>query len=163
MRTIFIVTALALISGAAVHAQSTQQTAKDIAMQPANDVNLKKVKIPEKLQDIEKRPYSLKKLNSCKALAAEITELDEALGPDLDEKVDKSASEKRNSTAKRVGGFAAGALIPFRGIVREVSGAAKAQRKYNTAVTAGVTRRGFIKGIGQQRGCGPSARPVSVK
>lgn len=163
MKLPLLILLLAPISFAALHAQSTKETAGDIATQPANDVNIKKLKIPQKLKDIQKKPYSLKKLNSCDAFSTEIAELNEALGPDLDEKADKTASEKRKSTAKRVGGFATGAIIPFRGLVREASGAAKAQRRFNTAVTAGVTRRAFIKGIGQERGCGQSARPVSVK
>ncbi len=161
-RPLFILL-LAPISFAALHAQSTKDTASDIATQPAQDVNAKKIKIPEKLKDIQKKPYSLKKLNSCSALIKEVKELNEVLGPDLDEKVDKESSEKRKETASRVGGSITGGIIPFRGIVREVSGAAKAQRRYNEAVTAGITRRAFIKGIGQERKCEIPARPTSIK
>ncbi len=146
-----------------LYAQSTKDTASDIATQPAQDVNVKKIEIPKKLKDIQKKPYSLKNMNSCAALIAEVKALNDALGSDLDEKGDKDASEKRKATAKRVGGSITGGLIPFRGIVREVSGAAKAQRKYNKAVTAGVTRRAFLKGIGQERKCALPARPTSVK
>ena len=146
-----------------LYAQSTKDTASDIATQPAQDVNIKKIEIPEKLKQIEKRPYSLKNMNNCAAIISEIKALNDALGSDLDEKGDKDASKKRKATAKRIGGSITGGLIPFRGIVREVSGAAKAQRKYNKAVTAGVTRRAFLKGIGQERKCALPARPTSVK
>ncbi len=163
MKLSFLILLLAPISLAALHAQSTKDTASDIATQPAQDVNAKKIKIPEKLKDIQKKPYSLKNLDSCSALIKEVNELSELLGPDLDEKVDKEASKKRKETAKRVGGSITGSIIPFRGIVREVSGAAKAQRKYNKAVTAGITRRAFLKGVGQERKCAIPARPTSVK
>jgi len=154
---------LCVTSAYAQKEESTKDTAGDIASQPAQDVNLKKLKIPPKLKAIQKKPYSLKNLNNCASLAREIAELNEVLGPDIDDKASQSASKKRKETAKRVSGSITGGFIPFRGIVREVSGAAKAQRKYNRAVVAGVTRRAFLKGIGQQKGCGQSARPTSVK
>ena len=163
MRHPILILALITLPAAALYAQSTKETASDIATQPAKDINVKKVEIPKKLKDIQKKPYSLKNLNNCSALIKEVKELSELLGPDLDEKADKEASKKRKETAKRVGGSITGGLIPFRGIVREVSGAAKAQRKYNKAVTAGITRRAFLKGIGQERKCALPARPTSVK
>ena len=59
----------------------------------------------------------------------------------------------------------ANSIIPFRSVIREISGAAAHDRRYNAAVYAGVVRRSFLKGIGQQRGCKyPSApEPASLK
>ena len=44
-------------------------------------------------------------------------------------------------------------LIPFRGIVREVSGAAPAERRLAAAIDAGFARRGFLRGVLSARGC----------
>ena len=44
-------------------------------------------------------------------------------------------------------------VIPFRGVVREVTGAAPAERQYNAAVDAGLARRGFLRGVHQTRKC----------
>jgi hypothetical protein len=45
------------------------------------------------------------------------------------------------------------ALIPFRGIVREITGAAPAQRRLNAAIDAGYARRGFLRGLHYARHC----------
>jgi hypothetical protein len=54
-----------------------------------------------------------------------------------------------------------GSLIPFRGIIRELSGANDQQRKVSTAIQAGVARRAYLKGVGQQRGCAYPARAAT--
>ena len=45
------------------------------------------------------------------------------------------------------------AIIPFRGLVREISGAAPEQRRLNDAIDAGFARRGFLRGIATSRKC----------
>lgn len=139
--------------------QSMETHARDAATTPVKDVGLKKTKIPAKLIAIQDDPYSLKGLGRCAAIIKEVKELNAVLAADINEKVDKSKAEKREETAGRVGGGLLGGLIPFRGIVREVSGAAGDERKYNRAVYAGVVRRGFLKGVGRERGCKAPARP----
>jgi hypothetical protein len=44
-------------------------------------------------------------------------------------------------------------LIPFRGLIREISGAAPAQRRLNAAIDAGFARRGYLRGVLRTRGC----------
>ena len=44
-------------------------------------------------------------------------------------------------------------IIPFRGIVRELTGAAAAQRRYADAIDAGYARRGFLRGLQTARRC----------
>ncbi len=139
--------------------QSMEEHAEDAATTPVKDVGLKKTKIPAKLIAIQDDPYSLDGLRRCSAIIKEVKELNAVLAADVNEKVDKSKAEKREETAGRVGGGLLGGLIPFRGIVREVSGAAGDERKYNAAVYAGVVRRGFLKGVGRERGCKAPARP----
>lgn len=139
--------------------ETAREHAKDAATTPAKDVGLKKTKIPAKLIAIQDDPYSLNGLRRCSAIIKEVKELNAVLAADVNEDVDKSKAEKREETASRVGGGLLGGLIPFRGIVREVSGAAGDERKYNAAVYAGVVRRGFLKGVGRERGCKAPARP----
>ena len=50
-------------------------------------------------------------------------------------------------------------ILPFRGILREVTGAAENDRALRAAYTAGMVRRGFLKGLGLGRGCKYPARP----
>lgn len=115
--------------------------------------------IPAKLKKIQKNPYSLKGLRSCAAIQREVRELNEVLGPDVNEKVDKSKAKKREETAGRVAGGAVRSIIPFSGIIGEVTGANAERRRYNKAVYAGTVRRGFLKGVGLQKGCKAPARP----
>lgn len=115
--------------------------------------------VPQKLKDIQDDPYSLGGMRNCSALIAEVRELNDVLGPDVNEKVNKSLAKKREETAGRVAGSAVGSIIPFGGIIGEVTGANAERRRYNTAVYAGTVRRGFLKGVGRERGCKAPARP----
>jgi len=44
-------------------------------------------------------------------------------------------------------------IIPFRSIVRELTGAAPADRRMNAAVDAGLARRGFLRGVHAKQKC----------
>ncbi|MNY53916.1 hypothetical protein D3C86_1897200 [compost metagenome] len=44
-------------------------------------------------------------------------------------------------------------IIPFRSVLREVTGAAPADRRLNAALDAGYARRGFLRGVHANRGC----------
>ena len=81
------------------------------------------------------------------------------LGPDVNDPADKSAAKKREETVGRVAGTVAGSIIPFRSLIGEVTGANAERRRYAEAVYAGTVRRGFLKGVGLQRGCKAPARP----
>ncbi|MEH6790733.1 hypothetical protein [Parasphingorhabdus sp.] len=115
--------------------------------------------VPDKLKEIQEDPYSLAGLRRCAAIIAEVEQLNEVLGPDVNEVVDKSLAKKREQTAARVAGSAIGSIIPFGGIIGEVTGANAERRRYNEAIYAGTVRRGFLKGVGLQKGCRAPARP----
>ena len=115
--------------------------------------------IPAKLAAIQASPYSLAGMGKCAAIAQEVRELDAVLGPDANEIVEKSLADKREATAGRMIGSAGKSLIPFSGIVGEVTGANAERRRYAIAVQAGTARRGFLKGVGLTRGCRAPARP----
>ncbi|MEO0462032.1 MAG: hypothetical protein AAF127_02805 [Pseudomonadota bacterium] len=129
--------------------------AEDIAKTPLQDLNLEKDEIPEVLVMASDDPYNSQGLINCNSIVGEIAKLDTILGDDYDLRGAEDTGMDANKAAKRV----VGSFIPFRGIVREVTGAAGDERKARAAVTAGLVRRGFLKGLGQSRGCEYPARP----
>ena len=139
------------------HAQVIEEEpdAVNVAKTPLEDLNIANEDIPEALAAAARDPYASKGLGSCNAIRAEIAKLDTTLGADFDiaDETDRGLSEGR--IAKSI----IGSFIPFRGIVREISGANKTQSAYNFALTAGLVRRAFLKGLGQGRGCEYPARP----
>lgn len=126
----------------------------DAITTPAADLNLKKDEIPALLLAAEQRPYDLNGLRRCSDLAGAITQLDSVLGPDID----LPAESRTGLTAGRVAQAAVGSLIPFRGLIRELSGANAQERKIQLAVEAGLARRAYLKGVGEARGCRYPAR-----
>ena len=133
-----------------------QPNAKDVVTTPLIDLNLRKGEIPPLLQRAVEVPYDLEGLSTCNALIAEVERFDIMLGDDFD----LPEIEAGGISAGSVGKMAVGSLIPFRGLIREVSGARKQQQKLETAIRAGLTRRGFLKGVGAERGCTYPARPA---
>ncbi len=133
--------------------------AMDVATTPIQDLNLSSDPIPEALQDAVVAPYASETLVGCDDLNREIERLNVVLGPDLD--ID--TEERRDITIGKVAKSAVGSLIPFRGVIREISGAADRERDFQEAILAGAVRRGYLKGLGEQRGCAYPARPADVK
>lgn len=129
----------------------------DAVATPATDLNLKKDEIPPLLLTAQERPYDLAGLRRCADLAAAVGELDAVLGPDID----LPANAKTGVTAGRVAQAAVGSFIPFRGLIREISGANEQERKIQVAVQAGFARRAYLKGAGEARGCRYPARSAS--
>lgn len=155
MLSLFVVTSAApLYAQQGSPEESTVKKTADSVTEPFDGKE-----VPEKLLAIQGDPYSLAGLGKCAAIIREVTELNEVLGPDVNEQVDKSLGKKREETAGRVAGNVAGSIIPFGGLIGEVTGANAERRRYAFAVYAGTVRRGFLKGIGLQRGCKAPARP----
>ena len=129
-----------------------RKKAIDIGAQPARDVGMSRREVPPILQKAYDDPYSLKGLKTCKALSAEVTALNGVLGPDYI--VGNAYKENRAGKLAEAGGKTIiNSLIPFRGLVREVTGAAPADRQMNAAVDAGLARRGFLRGVHLKQGC----------
>lgn len=126
----------------------------DAVATPASDLNLKKDTIPPLLLAAQDRPYNLTGIRRCTEIAAAVGDLDAVLGPD----VDLPADSKGRVTAGRVAQAAVGSFIPFRGLIRELSGANEQERKIQAAVQAGFARRAYLKGVGEARGCRYPAR-----
>lgn len=129
-----------------------RKKAGDIVAQPVRDVGVDKPDIPPVLVEAVKDPYSLKGLKTCRQYSAALTALNEALGPDF--AAGGPAKENRGAKLAEAGGkTVVNSLIPFRQLVREISGAAPAQRNLNAAVDAGLARRGFLRGVHLRQGC----------
>ena len=131
--------------------------AMDIAKTPINDLNISKDPIPAMLVAAQERPYSLAGLSRCSNLIKEVEQLDSILGPDID----LPEEERKRISAGRVGKWVVSSFIPFRGLIREVSGANDHERKFRAAIQAGIARRGFLKGVGSAKGCKYPAAPAT--
>lgn len=132
--------------------KSVGQSAGRIASQPARDVGVAKTKIAPVLVAASRNPYSLKGIRTCREISAAFRALTEVIGPDFSE--DDIRKENRAGKLAEAGGqTVVNSLIPFRGLVREVTGAAPAQRRLNRALDAGYARRGFLRGVHQTRKC----------
>jgi hypothetical protein len=130
---------------------------------PLRDLNVEKTKIPDVLLTALTDPYSRPPTKwKCPQLNALIAPLDEALGPDIDGTpagADESLMDRGSKTALGLGADLASGLIPFRGVVRRVSGAEAHDRLVQSAIIAGNVRRAYLKGLGESRGCPPPATP----
>jgi hypothetical protein len=124
----------------------------EIGTQPVRDVGITKREIPPILIKARQDPYSLKGLKTCKQLASEITDLNAVLG--VDYVAGNEVKENRAGKLAEAGGKTViNSIIPFRSLVREVTGAAPADRRLNAALDAGLARRGFLRGVHVKQGC----------
>ncbi|MDR6625234.1 hypothetical protein [Caulobacter segnis] len=133
------------------HLGDARKKAMDIGSQPARDIGMAKREIPASLRKAHDGAYDLKGLDSCKAIETEIASLNEALGPDFD--VNDKPKAGSGKMAEAGGKMLVNGMIPFRGLVREISGAASADRHLNEVVDAGLARRGFLRGVHLKQGC----------
>ena len=132
---------------------------RGVVMTPVDDLNLDGDEIPEVLREAQMDAYASEKLIDCNSIGRELARLDAVLGKDFDLEQDK----RRRVTAGRVGKTVVASFIPFRGLLREVTGAAGEARELEDAIMAGGTRRGYLKGLGEARGCAYPARPAAVR
>ena len=135
-----------------------EPNAVDVVTTPMSDLNIRKGEIPQILIEAQGAPYSLRGMKRCNQIAAEVTRFDAALGDDIDIAQNRS----RRISAGKMAQSVVGGFIPFRGIIREISGANEHERRVQTAIYAGSVRRSFLKGIGQQRDCSWPARSATL-
>lgn len=144
-----LVVALGLAAtGVALAQHGTVQDAKEVATQPARDVGIDKKDVPAVLAEAADDPYSLDDARTCGQITNAIRSLNVELGPDFGAEPGKKPSILKAGSAAVVN-----TLVPFRGIVREVSGAASADRRMAAATQAGIARRGFLRGVYTNRNC----------
>ena len=132
---------------------------------PLRDVNVLRTKIPEVLLGAMADPYARPAPNTCARITALILPLNGALGADLDEVPtdEDDLVHRGNGAVLGAVASAASGAIPFRGWVRQLSGAEKHDNLVNAAITAGAVRRAYLKGLGETHGCFPPATPSHAK
>jgi hypothetical protein len=117
--------------------------------QPFRDLSLMRERPVDLLTRVEKDPYALAPGVTCQELVIQIADLDAVLGPDID-----SPQTKNSVAADLAYGALRGAIsLPFRGVVRAVTGAEKRDSVARRAALAGVVRRSFLKGAVRAKGC----------
>jgi hypothetical protein len=139
----------------------------DAVTAPLEDLNLRRTHIPQILLDSMSRPYDLAGMDKCEAISSEVRKLDALLGPDLDEPPppadESSMREKGGRMANKaaVGAVrrASRSIIPFRGLIRDLTGAEKHSKLVDEAIQAGKSRRAYLKGVGMNKNCAPPAAP----
>ena len=147
--------AMAVVAPAAAQSGAQQTGVRDSAVNavtsPLSDLNLRSKAIPEILLQAEQAPYDLTEMRECANLQLEVARLDTVLGRDSD-----APPEDGNLLASglQAGGSLISGFIPFRGLVREISGANAAATRWETVIYAGVTRRSFLKGYMRATQCG---------
>lgn len=164
--------AIALITIAALSACSTVKEVKqapggsvgDIdnnlayaAAAPLRDLNIGTPDIPEQLKYLQ-NPYGVDTLTSCADLLAETQSLDNSLEQAENSQVGRLHSNdtragKIGNTADSATKSLATSVVPFRGIVRMASGAAKKEKKLEFADNVGRERIGFLIGVGSANRC----------
>lgn len=146
--------------------QANREDLKGAAAAPLRDLNVVRTEVPEVLLLAKADPYRRPKNNRCDTLIAEILPLDVALGQDLDDPTPAAAASAKDKGKSTVLGAVAGAasdVIPFRGLVRKATGAEDHDRFVQDAITAGLVRRAYLKGLGESHGCNPPATPSHLK
>lgn len=132
--------------------EDTRRQALEIGSQPARDMGMSKREIPPVLEDALADPYGIRSLKTCAQLAAAVRTLNDALGPDY-----QSGGEYRENRAGKLvaagGKSVINSIIPFRSLVREITGAAPADRHMNAVIDAGLARRGFLRGVQYKQRC----------
>ncbi len=136
------------------------------AVAPLTDLNLLKAKIPPVLQAALKTPYGRPQRPGCEAIAGEVLALDKVLGADLDTPatasnpslVERGSAAAEDAVVGAVRKTTEG-IVPFRGWVRQLTGAERDAKEVAAAVAAGAVRRAYLKGLGQAQGCSGAAAP----
>jgi hypothetical protein len=160
MRPLFVLTALIALTLAACASQPMAKPGQDNGMsraaeQPIRDLSLIREQAPPVLQHAVADPYDREQVKTCAAVIHELAQLDDALGPDLQTGAKPGNGLSVSGLASDLIGGAIG--LPFRGIVRQVTGAEERDRNLRAAVLAGMVRRGFLKGRLAEMTCERSA------
>jgi hypothetical protein len=142
--------------------QVKRESVQGAVTTPLRDLNVTRTDIPDILLQAMTDPYARPSRNAgCRTLVAMVRPLDDVLGPDIDQiPPDPASIVNRGTALGTAADVATGALIPFRGVVRTLSGAESHDKLVQAAIVAGHTRRAYLKGLGEAKGCLPPATPT---
>jgi hypothetical protein len=143
-RGIALSIAMALLTAACA---STSEGVSGAVSQPMRDLNIVREEEKAALSSAVSAPYA--DPSDCVAGAQELKGLDEALGPDID-----AAAAPNNIVQEMALDAVRGAVsLPYRGIVRRLSGAHRREQALQRAKFAGELRRAYLKGFGRGARC----------
>jgi hypothetical protein len=111
--------------------------------------------IPPLLKTVQAEPYRAPAEPACDSIPQEILALDQLLGPDVD------GEQVKTGKVHMAMNYARG-MIPYRGYVRFLTRADSKDKALQRAVTAGVARRAFLRGLEAHMQCAPSATDTKV-
>lgn len=146
--------------------QAKRDSVEGVVTAPLRDLNMVRTDVPEVLREALANPYAKPPARwRCPQLAALVKPLDEALGPDIDRLPpgDENLMDRGKSTALDAAADLASGAIPFRGVVRKLSGAENHDKFVQSAIIAGNVRRAYLKGLGEARGCPAPATPSTER
>lgn len=160
-------------------ANSSMQEAFKAATSPLDDLNLRRQEIPPLLSKIAANPYAHPIKATCASVREEVNQIDALLGPDITitgveytsadgapslPNVDEielpempEGSEVVNQAGKMAKSHAIDVIreqtdiLPFRSIIRKITGADRHQKRVNAAYDAGKLRRAYLKGFAADR------------
>lgn len=155
-----LATAMAGAAWAAEPVTDRRPTVSGAIATPAQDLNLKKTEIPDILKKAAANTYDVSTVGDCGAIAAEIADLDAALGADTDAPPAPPEDDARERTAATALTVGVQALIPYRGVIRMISGANASDKALAAAIQVGFARRGFLKGRAIEMNCPAGASPA---
>ncbi|MDO8912290.1 MAG: hypothetical protein Q8N10_03270 [Phenylobacterium sp.] len=103
---------------------------------------------PPELKAAALAPYALPSPPDCAAMASELRQLDDLLGPDVDVlAVAETRSAAMGRAANRAIVGAVRGAIPYRWVLRWMTQAGKLDRELRLAILAATARRGYLKGV----------------
>jgi hypothetical protein len=145
--------------------EANRESVAGAAKAPLRDLNLIRTQVPDVLLQALADPYARPQTRKCQELTSLLQPLNDALGADLDippTAEEQSMYQRGRPLALGAMAGAASDVIPFRGVIRQLSGAAKHDEYVQAAILAGFSRRAYLKGLGEARGCKPPATPSHV-
>lgn len=148
--------AMALMAAAAVAGGAGVAAADPIKPGQQQGLGLTGADIPAELKAISADPYAAP--GDCQQIKAEIHQLDQILGPDRDSNQQSGGVSTVDTTVVPL----VRSFIPYRNLVRIVTGANRKDAELTQAAMAGWERRGFLKGL--QKHCGaPSEQAIAAQ
>jgi hypothetical protein len=131
---------------------------RGVVERPLYDLSLMRDAPPPLLLEAMAHPFELSGAADCASVTGEIAALDAMLGPDIDRA--RADDEERIDAGQILTGVITSAWsLPYRSIVRRLSGADRRERRLREAILAGMVRRGFLKGWAHRSGCASPSPP----
>jgi hypothetical protein len=126
----------------------------DAVGEPFRDAGWTRENPPEVLIRAAAAPYALPIDTECSAMLNEIAALDLVLGPDLDDPLARAEESDLDASGLLSGAIGGVLGLPYRSILRRLSGASGRERVLRDAIFAGMVRRAFLKGLARAA-CAP--------